>query len=603
MECPVAIPRLFLWENLSVTKSETDILKPSLGLYGRFLAQYLGPFKWQVAGLTLALFSHSALSVYVPQLLRNFIDGVLAEAEFRALMNIALIFLAAGLGRQITEALTAYTGESVAWNATNRLRTDLLTHAIRLDMGFFGQHPPGAMLERIDGDTNQLAYFFSQFPLRFLRSVLLLVGIVIALAIEDWRVCLAMFLFVLAVSVLLVYMRNFGVPYNERLRAATARLYGLIEERLSSLEDIKALGGIVHTLNRMAEYIKEQVYHGKRAYSLGNLMWPATIMIIGSGTGLTLAWGGYLVLRGEMTVGTVYLLFTYMNLMFWPLEDLSHQMEELQKAGGNLVRIQDLMGQRSTLADGTRRELGPGPVRICYRDVSFRYDRDGEEILKDVSFALEPGRTLGIVGRTGSGKTTIARLLVRLYDPARGTITLNGTDLREFRLETLRRKIGIVTQDVQFFSGTVRENLGLFDPALDDRTLEGVLARLNLLSWLQTLPEGLDTEVTSTNLSLSAGEAQRLALARIFLHDPDVVILDEAVARLDPATEEDIEQALRGLLQDRTGLVIAHRLKSIERVDSILVLENGQVQEYGTREALMADPHSHFNQLVALGLE
>lgn len=596
------VPRLFLLLPSPISKQALRV-KPLFALYRDFLLRYLGPFKWQVALLALSLLGNTATSVYAPRVLSAFIDGTLQNLDFAALAPLAAVFLLAGLGRHLTQALTAYVSENVAWSATNRLRTDLLTHAVSLDMTFFAHHPPGAMLERIDGDTNQLAHFFSQFSLRFLRSALLLLGIALVLAFEDWRLCLALLLFILAVSVLLVRLRNFGVPYNERLRAAAADLYGLAEERLSSLEDIKALGGVIYTLQQMAGFIEKQIYHGKRAFSLGNLMWPSTLAITGAGAGMMLAWGGILALRGDMTLGTVYLLFAYMNLMLWPLEDLSHQMEELQKAGGNLIRIQELLTQRSALKDGTRRALGAAPVRIRFEDVTFRYAAGGVAALKRLSFDLEPGQTLGIAGRTGSGKTTVARLLARLYDPDSGAVTLNGTDLREFALDALRRQIGVITQDVQFFRGTLRENLSMFDDAVEDQRIEAALTRLNLRSWLETQPQGLDTVVSGAQLALSAGEAQRLALARIFLRDPEIVILDEAVARLDPATEKEMEALLWELMQGRTSVVIAHKMSSIARVDHILILDRGEKQEYGPRQRLLDDPASRLNRLIALGWE
>ena len=209
-------------------------------------------------------------------------------------------------------------------------------------------------------------------------------------------------------------------------------------------------------------------------------------------------------------------------------------------------------------------------------------------------------RTLGILGRTGCGKTTIVRLLARLYDPQAGRITVDGVDLREFRLQEVRARIAVVTQEVQFFGATIRDNLALFDRAVDDRQIEAALERLHLLPWLAAQPDGLDTVLASAQLALSAGEAQRLALARVLLRDPDIVILDEAAARLDPASEHEVEEALAALLVGRTGVVIAHRPRSVEKVDDILILERGRMVEYGPRRQLLADSDSRLHGLLAL---
>lgn len=583
-------------------------MTPTFALYRGFLARYLAPFRGQLALLGTMLLAHTVTSVYAPQLLRGFIDGLVAGRAVTALTRVAALFLAVAAGRQISRGLTAYFSESVAWSATNRLRTDLLRHIVGLDLSFVNRHAPGVMLERIDGDSNQLATFFSQLSLRLLRGILLLAGIVVALLIEDWRLCLALLGFAAAVTFLLIKLRSLGVPYHDRLREAAANLHGFVEERLAGLEDLKALGGVAPALRRMAALVGVQVERAKRAYALGSLVWPAVNVAMGIGTGLMLAWGGALALRGEMTIGTVYLLFSYLNLMFWPFEDLAHQMQELQKAGGNLVRIQRLFAQRGSLQDGMR-GLPPGPVSIAFEAVSFRYPvpagergaEETEEVLRALSFRVHAGRALGILGRTGSGKTTITRLLARLYDPGAGRVTLNGVDLREFRLPELRAGIAVVTQDVQFFRGTIRDNLCLFDDAVDDRRLQQACERLGMASWLARQPEGLDTVISSAQLALSAGEAQRLAVARAFLRDPQIVILDEAAARLDPATEREVDRALKTLLEGRTGVVIAHRLRSVEKVHDILILERGTIAEYGPRQALLADPRSRLNELLTLG--
>ena len=578
-------------------------MKPSFALYRRFLTRYLAHCRGQVALLGSMLLVHTVASVYAPQLLRGFIDGVVAGSTAERLAAVATLFLAVAAGRQFSRGLTAYFSESVAWSATNRLRSDLLRHTLGLDLSFVNRHAPGVMLERIDGDSNQLATFFSQLSLRLLRGVLLLAGILVALLVEDWRLCLALLGFVAAATVILVKLRSLGVPYHDRLREAAADLHGFVEERLAGIEDLKALGGLVHALRRMTSLVAVQVRRARVAYSLGTLVWPMVNVVMGIGTGLMLAWGGVLALRGEMTIGTVYLLFSYLNLMFWPFEDLAHQMEELQKAGGSLVRIQRLFDTRGSLRDGTRRTLPPHSAGIAFEHVSFRYpDQDAaEEVLRELSFRIEAGRSLGILGRSGSGKTTVTRLLARLYDPSAGRVTLNGVDLREYRLPALRSAISVVTQEVQFFRGSIRDNLRLFDPAIDDRRLEAAFDRLGLLPWLARQPAGLDTVVSSGQLALSAGEAQRLALARAFLRDPAIVVLDEAAARLDPVTEGEVEHALEALLQGRTGVVIAHRLRSVEKVDDILILERGSLVEHGPRQALLDDPGSRLNALLAVG--
>ena len=540
----------------------------------------------------------TALTLAGPPLLRNFIDGVTGQASSESLLRLAIFYLLLRIGQVAGQGLTSYVGESVAWAATNNVRVNLMRHALTLDMGYFNSHPPGTMLERTDGDANQLAHFLSQFSLRFLSSLLRLIGIVVVMAFEDWRICLVIFGFIGIMALLVFKLRTFGVPFNERLREAAGRLYGFVEERLTNLEDIKALGGITYSLRQMETFIGQQIVHGRLAYSLGGLIWPCTLFTTGLGSGVMLAWGGYLFLNNQMTIGTVYLLYAYINLMLWPIEDLSHQMEELQKAGGSLVRVDELFQEKSSISYGNLSSFGASPVSIIFKNVSFRYPDDSEAVLQGIDFEIAPGHSLGIAGRTGSGKTTIGRLLARMYDPVQGQILLNGQNLMEFSQVALRRKVGVVTQNVQFFGGTLRDNLRLFDDFYLDSQLEDALAHLDLLTWLEAQPKGLDTFMSSSSLDLSTGQAQRLALARIFLRNPEVVILDEAVSSLDPATEEEVEQSLQRLLEGRSGIVIAHKMKSIEKVDEILILDRGKMLEYGERSELKANPQSQLSNLI-----
>jgi ATP-binding cassette subfamily B protein len=279
-------------------------------------------------------------------------------------------------------------------------------------------------------------------------------------------------------------------------------------------------------------------------------------------------------------------------------------MQDLQQAAASLVRVHELLGERSAIEEppepaGT---LPSGPLRVEIDGVTFGY-RPDEPVLRDITCTLRPGEVLGLLGRTGSGKTTLTRLLVRLYDPQRGAIRLSGADLRTVRLGDLRRRVGMVTQDVQLFRATVRDNLTFFDGSISDKRIVAALRELGLLDWLRLLPAGLDTMLAPGGSSLSAGEAQLLAFARVFLKDPGLVILDEASSRLDAATERQLEQAIDRLLAGRTAIVIAHRLTTVERADTVMILEDGGVVEQGSRAGLAADPASRFRGLLRVGLE
>lgn len=318
-----------------------------------------------------------------------------------------------------------------------------------------------------------------------------------------------------------------------------------------------------------------------------------------------------------------YLIFYYTELLRRPLVQLRNQIEDLQQAEASISRIAELQATQSKLPEGTDGALPAGALPVVFDNVSFLYDdeappaqtagaslaggvSDGNNMtppaaLQNISFQLAPGRVLGLLGRTGSGKTTLARLLLRLYDPSSGRIYLGGVAPATVPLHHLRQRVSMVTQDVQLFQASIRDNLTFFNPAIADERIAAVLDDLELSDWLRAQPHGLDTEVAGGS-GLSAGQAQLLAFARVFLADPGLVILDEASSRLDPATEQLIERAIDKLLQNRTGVIIAHHLATIRRADDILILENGRTLEYGERALLAQNPRSHFYHLLQTDL-
>lgn len=313
------------------------------------------------------------------------------------------------------------------------------------------------------------------------------------------------------------------------------------------------------------------------------------------------AWwpGATLYRSGAITLGTVYLLFRYTSMLREPLEQISNELQNVQTAVAGFVRVGQLLAERPTVTDAGERTLPAGALPVELDGVSFAY-RDGVPVLEGVTLHLPAGRVLGVVGRSGSGKTTLTRLLLRLADPTEGVVRVGGTDLREVQLAALRAQVGLATQDVQLFNASVRDNLTLFGAVdADDARLIEVLDSLGLGGWRRALPDALDTPLGPGGAGLSAGEAQLLAFARVFLRDPGLVILDEAASRVDPATEARIERALDTLLAGRTAIIIAHRLATVGRADEILVLEQGRIAEHGARPALAADPRSRFARLLA----
>jgi ABC-type multidrug transport system fused ATPase/permease subunit len=574
--------------------------KVSLRQYAALLSQYLKPQWFRVSLLAIFMFGGIGLNLVNPQILRYFIDTARAGGETRNLLIAGGIFLAIGFSRQIIMLISSYLGQDVGWRATNRMRGDLANHCLNLDMSFHHEHTPGEMVERVDGDTTALSNFFSEFILQVIGSLIFLAGVLVLVAREDWRIGVALTVFVIIAMWVYNLTRTIAVPIYTAEREGYSRLFGFLEERLTGIEDFRTNGGVGYTMDRFYDVNRDVYGRSVRAHVMGEVLRAISGVLFALGHALAMGMGIYLYREGAFTIGTVFLVFHYTAMLRWPLYMISRQINDLQRATAGLKRVETLYRTTTNIEDGNEDLPGSDALGVGFEHVTFSYT--GEEVvLKDLSFELSPGKSLGLLGRTGSGKTTITRLLFRLYEINQGQIYVGGKPIENIRLEALRSQIGMVTQDVQLFNATVRENLTLFDPNIPDDRILSVIRELELSDWYNSLPNGLDTLLEDTGLS--AGEAQLLAFARVFLKNPRVVILDEPSSRLDPATEQRIDRAVQRLLRGRTSIIIAHRLGTVQQVDDIMILSDGEVREYGERKQLVRNPNSIFSGLLKTGLE
>jgi ABC-type multidrug transport system fused ATPase/permease subunit len=643
------------------------------------LSVYLGPQRGRALLLSLLLLGGMALELASPQVIRFFLDTAQAGGALRLLTAAAAVFIAVSLVQRGVGLWSNYLAQTVGWAATNALRRDLTRHCLGLDIPFHKQHTPGEMIERIDGDVTALGNFFSAFAARVLGNALLVAGILVMLYRENAYVGLGLTLYTALTLLVLRVIQPVAVARWTASRAASADLFGFIEERISGAEEIRAAGAEAHTLRRLYSLLRRQLEAFRASIMVDTLIYNVTsaLSVLGYAAGLGL--GVYLYTRGQATIGTAYLIVAYVGMLATPLQNLRGQLEDLQHALASIGRVGELFAMQSrlaqtpneptessaspsgghhlSLAKGALRQaqrprarpaddrpepaiLPAGPLATAFEGVTFGYEDGGPltadrglttddpelttddrrlttddqqlttddqqlttVVLRDVSFRLPAGRVLGVLGRTGSGKTTLTRLLSRLYDADAGRVRIGDADIRAIPQAELRGRVAMVTQDVQLFEGTVRENLTFFAAREADREIERALRELRLWDWVRGLSQGLDTRLTGGGAGLSAGEAQLLAFARAFLKNPGLVILDEASSRLDPATETLLEGAIDRLLEGRTAVIIAHRLRTVQRADDILILEGGRVVEYGRRAQLATDPASRFSGLLAAGLE
>jgi len=518
-----------------------------------------------------------------PLLIASFLDRAVLGAGTRELSLLAGAYLGLGLVRTVMAVVVAWVATDLAWSVTNKLRTDLTRHVLGLDLSFHRATSPGELVSRVDGDVTALSEFVSRFAVKAIAAAVTLVGIIVVLLVRDWRVGLAFALY-LCVAVATVWrLRDRAVDEASSEQAAMGRLFGEVEERLAGADDLRSNGGGSHAIARfqMVSALATEAVLLREKQGVG--LWVISNSVFVLGGLLALAADAALLRSGAITLGTAYLIFQFTQVLRQPLGQLADETERVQRAAGGMLRTVDLLGHSSSVLDEGNSMLPAGPLGLELEHVGFTYADEDEPqpVIDGLSLDLKAGRSIGVLGRTGSGKTTLARLVLRLVDPTEGELRLGGVRLPDIPVNELRSRTGVVSQDVHLFGASIRDNLRLFDESVGDEALRAALDDLDLLTWVEAMPAGLDTELGPEGSGLSAGEGQLIALTRLFLRSPDFVLLDEASSRIDPETEQRVTRAIDRLLAGRTAVVIAHRLATIQRLDEVLILDAGWVAERG----------------------
>ena len=579
--------------------------------YWNLLRKYLAPYRVNIVILFVFLLLSISFQLINPQIVRYYIDtfglldnGLISLNQTKSLLfEAAIIYILIAIVQQVLFVSSVFISVRLSWNTTNKLRSDLASHCLHLDMSFHNKYSSGKMVERIDGDITVLSNFFSQFSIMLVANAILIFCVLTAFFIEDIRIGIVFTVFT-GLSMLILYkIWNIASPYWKEVRQKSADLMGFIEEGLSGKEDVRAIGGQDYIMKRFHHFSKKEYDTGIKAIFVGRLVQITIMGFVTFGTTLVYVVGIPLFTQEIISFGTIFLLISYTELLFRPIIQIIRQLQDLSQADASIDRIDEFFKANTNIIDlGTEIFSSEVPASIKFEDISFDYVSE-KSVLRNISFNIEPGKSLGLIGKTGCGKTTISRMLFRLYDPIVGKITINDINHQDYSLNSLRRNIAYVTQKVELFQASLRDNITFFDDSIPDEKILEVIGNLELGEWFDRLPEGLDTKLHNDESGLSAGEAQLLALTRVFLKKPSLVVLDEASSRLDPLTERLINRAIKNLLKDRTSIIIAHRLETLETVDEILLLDDGHISEYGKREELLDDPNSKFSKLIKLGIK
>ena len=554
----------------------------------RRLWRFVRPHRSLLALSLLVLLGVSAAQLVQPYIVMQAIDGYITERHADGLGWLVLAFCGALAAEFLLRWAQLYVLERTGQNVVYDLRRHTYAHLQRLPSSFFDGNPVGRLMTRVTTDVEAIHEAFTSGLVLILADLVKLAGIVVILVWMDWRLALVTFA-ILPPMGLVTWL--FGMRLrrtHRRVRLLVARLNAFLQENVSGMRIVQLFVRERETLEQFREINRDhrQVQlEGVRFDSI----FSALAELVGSVTLAAIVWaGGWRMLGGALTFGTLVAFIDYAGKFFRPLTELSQRYTTMQSAMASAERIFKLLDtEPSIVSPATPRRIA-GTLRgeIAFENVTFGY-REGEPVLHDVSFRIAAGERVGLVGWTGSGKSTLIRLLVRLYDVQQGRILLDGVDVREYDLQALRRGVGVVLQDHFLFAGTVAGNISLGDPRVDRERVRAAARRVHADGFISRLPAGYDEEVRERGSNFSMGECQLLSFARAVAFDPAVLVLDEATASVDPDTESKIQSALGEVLRGRTSIIIAHRLVTVRGVDRILVLHHGELIEQGSHDELL----------------
>ncbi len=552
------------------------------------LFRHLRPYWRGLAVTTVIIFMQTGLGLLPPLFQREIVDGVITARQVDRLWPLVFgligVYALAGLTEFGDQYLRHTIGERILYD----LRVHLYGHLQRLSLAFFERTSTGELMSRVSNDVNALEQFATHGTILTAVAAVRLLAAAIVLLVMDPRLAVVALAPVPLIVLGLRWFNRRSRPIYRRVRDRQGDLNARLQDDLAGMRVIQAFGQEGAELERFSAVSRR--YLAERVASIGawSTFFPVLGFLSSLGGALVLGVGARMVLQGQLTLGTLVAFLSYIVSFYEPIRRLTDIDNILQQAVAAADRIFELLDQEPDIpdaADAAAFDRING--EIAFDDVSFRYG-DGDEVLHDVAFHVAPGEVIALVGPSGAGKTSIANLLCRFYDPTQGSVRVDGRDLRAVKLNTLRRNVSVVLQDTFLFNASVRENLTYGRPGATDAEIQAAAEAAYAHEFITALPNGYDTVVGERGVKLSGGQRQRLALARAILTDPRILILDEATSSVDAEAEYLIQQALERVLQGRTALIIAHRLSTIRNADKIIALDGGRIREIGNHRELLA---------------
>ena len=561
----------------------------------RRIVEYLRPYSVWVGVALVSVLATSFLGPLIPKLVQVTIDQEIVAGDVEGIRRMIVLLIGVLAAESVLSFVNAYLTQWIGQQAIYDLRTRVYRHIQRQSLRFFDGQPIGRLITRATSDVESLSQVLSAGLVTILGDAFKIFFIAWFMFSLNWQLALV----TISVMPIMLYAtfwfkRKVRDAYRDT-RAQVARLNAFMQEHVSGMRIVQLFGREGEEMRRFEAVNDDHREAHLRTIFYFALFWPAIDLVSSIALGLVIWYGGLSAMTSTLTVGVLIAFIQYARQFFEPMRNLSDQFNTLQSAMAGAERIFDLLDTDASILEASEpRALGTVRGRIAFRNVWFSYDPearvgdDGAEwVLKDVSFEVKPGQSLAIVGATGAGKTTIISLLLRFYDIQGGDILLDGVSIRDVRLRELRDQIGLVLQDVFLFSGTIGENITLGLPGIGTDACERAVDAVGARPFVGRLPGGLDHEVRERGALLSHGQRQLVSFARALVHDPRILVLDEATSSVDTETEEVIQRALERLMEGRTTVAIAHRLSTVQHADQILVLHHGQIRERGSHQELL----------------
>ena len=558
----------------------------------RRLLAYLAPYKMRVVVSFALVLAASALKLVGPILTKIVIDDYIVFGNLSGLNTIAAIYVLALVLQFVVSYFQIYIMNMAGQRVLADMRAEIFSHLQKLQSSFFDRNPVGRLVTRVTTDVDALNELFTSGVVTIFGDIFMLLGIMGVLVYLDFRLALVTFAVLPALFVVtMIFKRRVRIVYR-KVRTRVAMLNAFIQENIVGMQVVQLFGQEERKFGQYSELNRQHTEANIESILHYSIFYPVVEVLSAVAIGLIVWYGGGQLLLGTLTLGGLVAFIQYSEKFFRPISDLSEKFNILQGAMASSERIFKLLDTEVEIRTPANIGIIVGPGRddgsLRFDNVSFAYE--GEDwVLKDVDLTVRPGETVAVVGHTGAGKSTLTSLLMRLYDVQKGQVLVGDVDVRDWDLKKLRRQFGMVLQDVHLFSGTIASNIRLGDETISNEAIVEAALVVNLNEWVATLPRGLDEEVAERGASMSAGQKQLVSFARALVHDPKILILDEATSSVDTHTEILVREALERLLENRTSLVIAHRLSTIQRADRIVVLHKGRVREVGTHQELLAE--------------